>query len=655
MNYKFYTQTIKYPLVMNRMNIIFQSILAFFIFLFFSFGAVAQDIKEINLPAPSQMTSMSGSLLGSGISDAGNIYYGNTPSNLRAGSPVIVFIHGYFSRASSWWILNDMYTKAFNDGYRTAFVSVHPDKNMWVNGQLFSNMLGTITNKLGVNKVVVVAHSKGGLDTDAAVVHYGAHTRVERVITLSTPHFGTPLADLAQSGWVSWLSSIFGQVNDATYCLQTSYASYFRTQTANHPNYSKAKFRTVGAWGYGVIFSIPGAYLDLNGGSAFTGGNDGVVTYKSSKRPNSTTLLSGFGNWRTNYNHLEVQQGYSMWSTIKSNLPYTLSKVDSKPIENETAYNPNAIIESRVQVISSEKTSRNFMVEEGVKATMLDIHSLNANDQFVIIAPNGEKINPTVLRFGEEAGDLLGGFATTLSIENPQVGTYSIESTSAFVALVTANEGVGLRMTSDLNDNKYYYNVGETINLNISLINELGINTKGAKVTGAMTLTSNDVKTQKAVVLEFKEKNGQFTATVNDKLDEGIYSIAIQAENGNFSKSLVTSIAVVDGVLHTLGNVDTKNDINENSVESIKLMPSFPNPFNAQTTISFELKNSTPAVLTIYDAVGRVVETVDLSSYGIGTHQYTWNVNQNKVKNGLYIAEIRNGNERVTQTMVYSK
>ncbi|PJB18752.1 MAG: hypothetical protein CO117_07245 [Flavobacteriaceae bacterium CG_4_9_14_3_um_filter_33_16] len=74
-----------------------------------------------------------------------------------------------------------------------------------------------------------------------------------------------------------------------------------------------------------------------------------------------------------------------------------------------------------------------------------------------------------------------------------------------------------------------------------------------------------------------------------------------------------------------------------------------------QTTISFELKNSTPAVLTIYDAVGRVVETVDLSSYGIGTHQYVWNVNQNRVKNGLYIAEIRNGNERVTQTMVYSK
>ena len=92
----------------------------------------------------------------------------------------------------------------------------------------------------------------------------------------------------------------------------------------------------------------------------------------------------------------------------------------------------------------------------------------------------------------------------------------------------------------------------------------------------------------------------------------------------------------------------------KNEVESIKLLPSFPNPFSTQTTISFELKNSDAAVLTIYDAVGRSVETVDLSSYGIGTHQYVWNVKGN-LKSGLYIAEIRNGKERVTQTMVYSK
>lgn len=630
----------------------FQSIVAFFVFLLLSFGAVAQDIQETNLVAPSRITSVAGDILGSGESDAGNIYYGQTPPNYREGSPVIVFIHGYSSRASTWWDGNNMYSKAYNDGYRTAFVSVNPDKDMWVNGQLFNNMLGTITNHFSINKVVVVAHSKGGLDTDAALVHYGGHTKVDRVITFSSPHFGTPLADLAQSGWVSWLSSVFGQVNDATNSLQTGYASYFRSQTDNHPNRPKTNFRTVGAWGYGGILTVPGWYLNWNGGGRRNGGNDGVVPYHSTKRPNSTVLHSGYGNQTTNLDHSEVHKGTYMWATVKNNLPYNLYKTTGKPVE-DVITNPNAVIESRVQVLSSEKTSRNFMVEEGVTETNLDIHHLEANEEFVIIAPNDEKVSPKFVRLSEKANDLIGGFATTLTIENPQVGTYSIEAQGAFVALVTANEGVSLRMTSDLNDKKFVYDVGETINLNIELINQMGINTKEAKVTGVMTLTSNDVKSQKAVVLEFKQNGGQFTASVNDELEEGIYSIAIQAENGNFSKSLVTSIAVVDGVLHKLSD-NKDNAINENSVESIKLMPSFPNPFNAQTTISFELKTSQAAVLTIYDAVGRVVETVDLSSYGIGTHQYVWNVKGN-VKNGLYIAEIRNGKERVTQTMVYSK
>ncbi|PJF34094.1 MAG: hypothetical protein CUN57_00445, partial [Phototrophicales bacterium] len=256
-----------------------------------------------------------------GESDAGNIYYGAIPPNLRPNSPVIVFIHGYSSRASTWWDGNDMYAKAYNDGYRTAFVSVHPDKTMWVNGQLFRNMLNTITSKYGVQRVVVVAHSKGGLDTDAALVHYGGTAKVERVITLGSPHFGTPLADLAQSGWVSWLSNVFGQVNDATYCLQTGYAGYFRSQTDNHPNRPNARFRTIGAWGYGGLLWISGQYLNWNGGGRSNGGNDGVVTYPSTKRPNSMHLLGGYGTSATNVDHLEVHKGKYMWTHIKNNLP----------------------------------------------------------------------------------------------------------------------------------------------------------------------------------------------------------------------------------------------------------------------------------------------------------------------------------------------
>ncbi|MDX1904448.1 MAG: hypothetical protein SFU27_09855, partial [Thermonemataceae bacterium] len=180
-------------------------------------SAFAQKI--VQLPLPSKMNVVEGGSTG-GNNDVGTIYYGSVPAN-SSTKPVLVFIHGYNSSAKTWWEDNDMYSKAYADGYRTAFVSVHPDQTMWTNGQLFAGMLNTITTYFGVSRVVVIAHSKGGVDTDAALIHYGAWNKVERVLTLGSPHFGTPLADLASSGWTSWLGAIFGQNNNATKSLQT--------------------------------------------------------------------------------------------------------------------------------------------------------------------------------------------------------------------------------------------------------------------------------------------------------------------------------------------------------------------------------------------------------------------------------------------------
>src|SRR5690606_15553332 len=110
---------------------------------------------------------------------------------------------------------NDMYTYAYNHGYRTAFVDLHPEGTMWDNGQLLSSLLNQITAYFGVSKVVIVAHSKGGVDANAAAAHYGAAPKISRVITLGTPHWGTPLADLAYSSWASWLAELLGQRTEA--------------------------------------------------------------------------------------------------------------------------------------------------------------------------------------------------------------------------------------------------------------------------------------------------------------------------------------------------------------------------------------------------------------------------------------------------------
>ena len=49
-------------------------------------------------------------------------------------------------------------------------------------------------------RVDIIAHSLGGLDVRYALAHLGLAARVRSLVTVGTPHLGTPLADLASEG-----------------------------------------------------------------------------------------------------------------------------------------------------------------------------------------------------------------------------------------------------------------------------------------------------------------------------------------------------------------------------------------------------------------------------------------------------------------------
>src|SRR4051812_14796193 len=53
---------------------------------------------------------------------------------------------------------------------------------------------------LGHDRVDIIAHSLGGLDARYALAHLGLASRVRSLVTVGTPHRGTPLADLATEG-----------------------------------------------------------------------------------------------------------------------------------------------------------------------------------------------------------------------------------------------------------------------------------------------------------------------------------------------------------------------------------------------------------------------------------------------------------------------
>ena len=74
----------------------------------------------------------------------------------------------------------------------------HQDSNADIetNGKHLAERIKQIVDETGCEKVNIIAHSKGGLDSRYAISSLGMHTYVASLTTLSTPHHGSKTVDI---------------------------------------------------------------------------------------------------------------------------------------------------------------------------------------------------------------------------------------------------------------------------------------------------------------------------------------------------------------------------------------------------------------------------------------------------------------------------
>jgi len=85
---------------------------------------------------------------------------------------------------------------------------------------------------------------------------------------------------------------------------------------------------------------------------------------------------------------------------------------------------------------------------------------------------------------------------------------------------------------------------------------------------------------------------------------------------------------------------------------------SYPNPFNPETTIEYNLKSSSQISITIYDVQGKQVRVLSNDHRQIGTHTIKWdglNENGSQVPSGVYFIRISAGNETLNHRIIMMK
>ncbi|WP_139490382.1 esterase/lipase family protein [Brevibacillus dissolubilis] len=481
---------------------------------------------------------------------AGDWYHGALPPNVDYSKPVILFVQGLHSDYTTWYNSNGYYDAAYNMGYRTAFVQLKDADggggSPWTNGPMLASVIKKVAAYYGVSKLNIIAHSKGGIDTQSALIHYGAYPYVNVVHQLSTPNKGSELADMSYGSWTWWIGAIMGQQDDAVYSLQTSWMASFRSQTDSRTEKNYARTYTSAGWGDEGIGT---AYWYAH--AVLPGEDDGAVAEYS-----ALGLPWGIKSFTADISHTEMRHASQTWSKVYPKL--TTYSYYSAPQVQADAVEADAVIEAPQE--SSNMILRGgqvkgqaqdtFVVEDGLDSITLDVMTAHEDSNVVLVAPWGKRITAEKKGKSGETTDIFGKASHNyFQIEKPEKGTWTIEvegNDDAYFMYANVQDS-DAKGKAKVKANKKVFKKGEVADLSIEFdkVKMVADNVKKAKVTKAKA------KTNKGQEIALAAKGNTLTTSFEVPSESGVYNLSFDVtginENGDeFTRSVNYNFAVAD-------------------------------------------------------------------------------------------------------------
>lgn len=606
------------------------------------------QVATYQLPTPQQLSPLFvGPITGSGI------YYGASPSYVDPNKPVIVYVHGFIDLNNAWFLPgNDMYENTYNANQNCAFVALTRGEGMWENGRLLAGMLDDITRHFGVNTVVLVAHSNGGKSSEVAMITHNRRHKVERVISLGTPFYGTELANVAEAPGFNLLVDLIGlgggMRTSTTYYMGGYARPILDWSWRNQPG----KFINFGAWGYDngtsllarPVMTVSGTLLNWLGSGASSGGNDGVTPYwSSSRRWGRPQWTTGYGNPVSEFDHLDVALSDVVWNTIEPLFTAPLSSLRENSNQVDQATTVNEKLTSRLQFLSSDDKNHSFTVENGVKDLEMIIMHHSKNDQFTLheVLESG-KLAPVAFDLNANctASDLLEGKSSLISLAQLPVGEYKVTSESKFAALINHKKGVELEYN---NSHQFAFDQAPTLEIKLNKAEQYDLSKLSLKaiITYKHTLDGSPLEKEVTMIETFEATaEGTYTLSPTKPLLNGVYNVVIHAQHPAFQKSLVTGFVMNSKEV----TVPSKKTI-ETSISALSV---YPNPAKDFIQVTFD--NDAQAQVNLYDINGRVLHQQTIQE--TGQQQLQLDLNQLKLSQGTYFLEVKVGEEKRTEIFV---
>ncbi|MDF2626197.1 MAG: hypothetical protein K0R39_28 [Symbiobacteriaceae bacterium] len=330
-----------------------------------------------------------------------------------------VLVHGFKSDASTWNAWETNY--APNAGLPVYTLSFANNNGSWLDhADELGQHIDAAKQMFGVDKLNIVGHSKGGLDSRAMLALSG-RTDILRLVMLGTPNGGSPLADIALVGGMMGgpviTTLIDGIGNPALTELTPGYMAIGNLLVGRNP--ATQYFTVAGNWNDTLL---------VDGNPLIWGQDDGVVAVSSVETLSYTTNLG-----RTTSFHTSMTSGAGEWALAQGQVVTTFG-VGSKPVAKAAAGvgNPYLSYLSTHAINMGDTATHEIVAQAGVPVTFGILWGSGALT-LAAASPTGAPLAHGVggVTISTAEDDLTGLTYSVVRVEAPEAGAYRLTVASA--------------------------------------------------------------------------------------------------------------------------------------------------------------------------------------------------------------------------------
>ena len=552
--------------------------------------------------------------------------------------------HGIFSEGSIWnglWVPN----------IRALGLPAGPGPDMGRLDSIQNNATKIATAvsqaraRWGVDRVNIVAHSKGGLDSREYLEN---RNTVEKLVQLGTPNAGSPLADVLQSGTIVLLG---GQGNIIAnllaggvggYQLTTPYMSVYNSFHGSNP---KVTYMAIGG------LQTPGGFFSDPGGrilQAIVGPGDLIVPLTSVHRLPFTLNRTVFSTFPPTFgpaSHIGIHQNGAAFSIAQSLVTapgltrpslgaLELGALKTNPLTRQVLTAVNGPTNPALQhtetfggKLQQPQTANHVIAVDSASTMTFALLHPEGNLDLRLTDPNGQVFDASTIvglpDVSRQEVDIPGGlievftFTGSFALGNWTASVMAKNTTGPVDYNVTAwLENAPLQMTAAID--RLSVPIGGSFRLAATLMNGSSP-VAGATVRASIRLP--DGLTSQIVALrddgsmpDLFPNDGIYTGNFSGTSQAGPYGIAVDASGSGstpFSRETYLAAFVTTSTSTILGGItDSGRDLNGNGLFD-QLLIHVPVQITAAGTYRL--------AATFVDSSGNVLESSNSFALSVGT------------------------------------